>query len=82
MSLHRSLKTSQASATSRNVLKRFERIRRMMDTGTWTEGRSVFALPKLKQLRIKARKAAAKEATETAAAQPGAEAGATPTPSS
>jgi small basic protein (TIGR04137 family) len=73
MSIHPSLRTSKAAAGARrNVLKRHERIRHLMSSGTWIEGRSVFGLPKIKQTRIKARKAAAKEkeatTTETAAA--------------
>jgi hypothetical protein len=33
-----------------------------MSKGLWTEGRSIFGLPKIKQEKRKARKAAAKEA--------------------
>ena len=39
-----------------------------MANGLWTDGRSVFGLPKIKQMKMKARKAAAKE-KETAAGQ-------------
>ena len=77
MSIHSSLRTSRAAAGARrNVLKRHERIRHLMAHGTWTEGRSVFGLPKIKQTKIKARKAAAagkekeEAAPETAAAKP------------
>ena len=32
-----------------------------MAAGSWPEGRSVFGLPKIKQMKVKARKAAPKE---------------------
>ena len=52
-----------------------------MEQGLWPEGRSVFGLPKIKQLKVKARKAAAKEekAAPPAGEQPAA-APATPAP--
>jgi small basic protein (TIGR04137 family) len=60
MSVHTSLRTlgGGASAGSRSVLKRHERVRWLLDHDKWDEGRSVFGLPKIKQVRIKARKAA------------------------
>lgn len=78
MSVHTSLRTS-ASATGslRNVLKRHERVRHLMTHGAWPEGRSVLGLPKIKQMKMKARKAAPKE-KEAAAAGPAAEAPAAP----
>jgi len=70
MSLHPSLHSRQGkTGVLRNVMKRFERIRHMMEHDTWTDGRSIFGLPKIKQERIKARKAAGKDdeaAAETA----------------
>jgi hypothetical protein len=51
-------------------MKRFERVRHLMAQGVWAEGQSVFGLPKIKQLRMKARKATAKEKEETSAASP------------
>ena len=83
MSLHSSLKSSQAKGggTQRSVLKRFERIRTFMAQGRWTSEQSVFGLPKLKQIKIKTRKAAPKEAAaetpNAGAAAPGAEASVT-----
>ena len=70
MSLHSSLKSLSVGkgGTQRSVLKRFERIRTLLGSGKWTEDQSVFGLPKLKQLKIKARKAAPKEAAATAEA--------------
>ena len=52
----------------RNVLKRHERVRHLMERGLWPEGRSVFGLPKIKQLKMKARKAA-KEKGEAASTE-------------
>ena len=69
MSIHTSLRAKASETGSlRNVLKRHERVRQLMTTGRWAEGQSVFGLPKLKQVRMKARKAAAKEKEEAAAA--------------
>jgi small basic protein (TIGR04137 family) len=66
MSIHSSLKTAgKAGGAIRNVLKRHERVRYLMERGQWTEGRSVFGLPKIKQLKMKSRKAA-KEKEEAA----------------
>ncbi|MBI3996285.1 MAG: small basic protein [Candidatus Omnitrophica bacterium] len=68
MSIHSSLRTAgKAGGALRNVLKRHERVRHMMTQGAWTEGRSALGLPKIKQMKLKARKAAAKEKEETAA---------------
>ena len=70
MSIHSSLRTNKhAAGAMRNVLKRHERVRHLMTNGLWTDGRSVFGLPKIKQMKLKARKAAAKEKEEAAAGQ-------------
>ena len=71
MSIHSSLRSGKGAAGSlRNVLKRHERVRHFMAQGAWSEGRSMFGLPKIKQMKMKARKAAAKEKDETAAQTP------------
>lgn len=71
MSLHTSLRISKsASGSLRNVMKRHERVRHMMEQGTWVEGRSVFGLPKIKQMKMKVRKAAKEK--EAASAEPAA----------
>ena len=68
MSIHPSLRSvGGQGASRRNVMKRHERVRHLMEQGLWPEGRSVFGLPKIKQTRLKARKAAAKEKEEGAA---------------
>ena len=65
MSIHSSLRSGKGGLASlRNVLKRYERIRHLMEREEWPEGRSVFGLPKIKQARIKARKGPAKEEAE------------------
>lgn len=78
MSIHSSLKSDKHAAGSlRNVLKRHERVRHLMDQGAWSDGRSVFGLPKIKQVKMKTRKAskekeAAAGATAAAPASPAA----------
>ena len=67
MSIHSSLRASKSSGATRNVMKRHERVRHLMEQGLWTEGRSVLGLPKIKQMKIKARKAAKKEKAEASA---------------
>lgn len=67
MSIHSSLRASRGSGVARNVMKRHERVRYLMEQGLWTEGRSVLGLPKIKQMKIKARKAAKEEKAEAAA---------------
>ena len=60
MSIHSSLRGGGTKATGalRNVLKRHERVRHLLIQGLWTKGQTVFGLPKIKQMRMKARKAA------------------------
>ena len=71
MSIHPSLRSGKtATASVRNVLKRHERVRQMVSQGVWSEDRSAFGLPKLKQTKIRARKAAAKEKDATTAETP------------
>ena len=68
MSIHPSLRTNKLAAGSlRNVMKRHERVRHLMAQGLWTDGQSVFGLPKIKVVKMKARKAATKEKEEAAA---------------
>ena len=69
MSIHSSLRShSLAGASSRNVMKRHERVRHMMEQGNWEDTKSVFGLPKIKQTKIKTRKAAKEQTAETAEA--------------
>ncbi|HUW55293.1 MAG TPA: small basic protein [Planctomycetota bacterium] len=61
MSLHKSLTTRGRLKRDRNVLTRWERIERLKEEERWDEGRSVFALPKVKVARHKRHKKAKKE---------------------
>ena len=73
MSIHPSLRQAGGKiASRRNVLKRFERLRLLMSQGRWPEGRSIFGMPKIKQEKIRARKAAPKEAAAEATPAAGA----------
>lgn len=67
MSLHSSLKIDKASATSRSVQTRIERIKELMKKGLWKEESSVIGLPKTKIVRVKAKKKVKAEADATAA---------------
>ncbi len=71
MSQHPSLNTSSVGAAHRSVLKRYERVKTLMEKKRWNEGSSIFGLPKVKTLKIKVRKEKAAAAEEKAAA-PGA----------
>ena len=69
MSIHPSLRSGKSATVSmRNVLKRHERVRHLASQGSWAEGHSAFGLPKIKQAKIRARKATGKEKEESATA--------------
>jgi small basic protein (TIGR04137 family) len=72
MSIHKSFSAKGKMKSHRNVLRRGERIVKMREMETWEEGRSVFALPKVRNIKPK-KKVKKKEAAEAAA---GTEAGA------
>jgi len=87
MSIHPSLSAAAQNKKQKSVLKRSERIRAMLEKGTWKEGQSVFGLPKIKTVRIKIKKekaaekpaeAAVAEGAATPATAPGTPAQATP----
>ena len=46
MSIHKSLKLKGSMERVRNVLTRQERVLLMKERGNWSEGRSVYCLPK------------------------------------
>ncbi len=73
MSQHSSLKASGFGVRHRNVLKRFERIKKMKIDGRWEDTMSPFGLPKIKSLKLKVRKVkeAKAEGAEGAAATAG-----------
>jgi small basic protein (TIGR04137 family) len=73
MSLDRSLKVHGSLVRSRNVLTRAERLKVLADEERWTDAKSVFGLPKVRQKKSSAGKKAKTEAA------PGAEGAAAPT---
>jgi small basic protein (TIGR04137 family) len=54
MGLHPSLKQGQNKGFLRSVLNRIERIKLLMEKGSWTEENKVFGLSKTKIVRMKA----------------------------
>ncbi len=72
MSIDKSLRRKNMLARSRNVLNRGERIKVLQDEERWPEGRSPYALPKVRVLKL-AKKAKVKK-EEAAATEEGAEA--------
>lgn len=81
MSIHKSLKLGSAMGRSRNVLTRWERLQKLQDDGRWTDGESVYGLPKVRNIVVKAGKKKKKKGPE---GEEGAEAtaeGAAATPS-
>ena len=76
MSIHKSLKVRSRHVRQRNVLSREERIQLLEKGERWSEGDSIFGLPKV-QVLAKARRRKGKEkAKEAEAAAEGAEAAA------
>lgn len=73
MSLDKSLKKKGTLARARNVLKRDERIAKLIDQDRWTDGQTPFGLPKVRVFRMVAKKAK-KEKKEEGAAAPAADA--------
>lgn len=75
MSQHSSLRIDPTRTRHRNVLKRHERIQRLIELEKWNNRPSAFGLPKVKSLKVKMKKIKAEKA-EGAAAKPGAPAAA------
>lgn len=69
MSIHPSLSTAQRNKKTRSVLKRAERLKTLIDKGTWSEGKGIYGLPKIKTVRLKIKKEKAAPAAATAPAQ-------------
>lgn len=71
MSVHPSLLSKGKSKKNRSVLKRFERLKDLLEKEKWKPGDSVFKLVKVKTARLKVKKAkkAAGEETPAAAGQ-------------
>ena len=71
MSLHPSLRVDSAGVQQRTVLTRIERIKDLMKSGKWEDGRNVLALPKTKILKVKTRKTKAEKDPAEAAKETG-----------
>lgn len=67
MSQHPSLREDSVGAKHRNVLKRFERIKKLQEINKWPDQTSVFGLPKVKSLKIKVKKVKEPKAEDAAA---------------
>jgi small basic protein (TIGR04137 family) len=67
MSIHRSLVLREKLKRHRNVLTRSERLQRLMEEEKFSDKSSVFGLPKLRNILIRAKKVK-KETAETPAA--------------
>ena len=84
MSIDKSLRRKNSLLRARSVLTRDERIKTLMDTEKWADGRSPYGLPKVRVLKIVKKKAPKEKAAEGApvregaAAAEGAAAGKTP----
>lgn len=76
MSQHPSLREDSVGAKHRNVLKRFERIKKLQEQNKWPDQMSVFGLPKVKSMKIKVKKVKEPKAEEAAAGAVPATAGA------
>ncbi len=69
MSQHPSLRVDSVGVKHRNVLKRFERIKKLQEQSKWQDRSSIFGLPKVKSMKIKVKKS---KDVATEAAVPGA----------
>ena len=79
MSIHPSLSGASMNSKQGSVMKRSERLKNMLEKGTWHPGDPVFGLPKIKSVKIKIKKEKAeKVAVEGAAAAPAVEGAAAP----
>lgn len=64
MSIDKSLRRKSGIARNRSVLTRDERIKVLMETERWADGRSPYNLPKVRVAKIVVKKAAKKEKAE------------------
>lgn len=78
MSQHASLRVDSVGTKHRNVLKRFERIKKLEEIDKWQGRASVFGLPKVKSMKIKVKKTKEVLGEEGAAAGAPAVGGAAP----
>ncbi len=66
MSQHSSLRVDSVGAKHRNVLKRFERIKKMEEESRLLKDNSVYGLPKIKSMKVKVKKGGGGEKAEGA----------------
>jgi small basic protein (TIGR04137 family) len=67
MSIDKSLKRKGGMSRIRCVLKRTERIQKMMDDGKWVEDKSPYGIPKTRVQKIVLKKKTKTEKTDDAA---------------
>lgn len=72
MSQHPSLRFDSVGAKHRNVLKRFERVKKLQDQNKWGERETVLGLPKIKSMKVKVKKTKEAPAEGAAGAAPAA----------
>ncbi|MBL7073336.1 MAG: small basic protein [Candidatus Omnitrophica bacterium] len=71
MSQHPSLKSGQVGSKFRSVLKRYEKIKELVEKEKWEEEKdSVYKLPKIKRIKFKIKKAKGPEEEEGAEGAP------------
>ncbi len=68
MSIHPSLSSGSKTRKHRSVLKRFERLRVLIEKSKWQVGEPIFGLPKVKTVKIKFKKEKKEKTEETAVA--------------
>jgi small basic protein (TIGR04137 family) len=56
MTIDKSLKIKAGSAKMRNVMTRAERLAKLIETERWTEGDSVYGMPKVRVPKISLKK--------------------------
>ncbi len=68
MTIHKSLRVKSSMTRSRNVWKRLERVMKLEEDGKFSDGRSVFGLPKVRtRLKVKSTKVPKKDAAAAGA---------------
>lgn len=72
MSIHKSLALGSKLKRHRNVLTRAERLEQLLKEGKVTDERSVFGLPKVRSIMVKAKAKPKKEEAAAGAAAPAA----------
>ena len=65
MTLDKSLKVRAGLARQRSVLKRVERLEKLKESDRWSEGASVFGLPKVRVQKLVLKKKKKEKAVET-----------------